>query len=139
MVSKGEAETYAVVEEEARIEKRAVLAGKVRIRTPVDVSSEIASAILTEQTVEITRVPVNKVIEKAPAVRTENDTIIIPVLEEVLVVEKQLILKEELHVRRRMTEERVEVPVSLRKQRAVVERLSATRGADDTPDQEDEP
>src|SRR5438552_9426726 len=135
MVSKGEAETYPVVEEEARIEKRAVLAGKVHIRTPVDMSSEIASAILTEQTVEITRVPVNKVIEKAPAVRTENDTIIIPVLEEVLVVEKQLILKEELHVRRRMTEERVEVPVSLRKQRAVVERLSATRGADDTPDQ----
>ena len=95
MVSKGDTETYSVVEEEARIEKRAVLAGKVRIRTPVDVSSEIASAILTEQTVEITRVPVNKVIEKAPAVRTENDTIIIPVLEEVLVVEKQLILKEE--------------------------------------------
>src|SRR5207249_4438193 len=110
-----------------------------RIRTPVDVSSEIASAILTEQTVEITRVPVNKVIEKAPAVRTENDTTIIPVLEEVLIVEKQLVLKEELHVRRRMTEERVEVPVSLRKQRAVVERLSATRAADGTPDQEDQP
>ena len=36
-----------------------------------------------------------------------------------------------------MTEERVEVPVSLRKQRAVVERLSATRAADGTPDQVD--
>src|SRR5205814_2845138 len=105
----GETNIYPVVAEEARIGKRAVSTGKVRIRTPVDVSSEIASAILTEQTVEITRVPVNKVIEKAPAVRTENDTTIIPVLEEVLIVEKQLVLKEELHVRRRMTEERVEV------------------------------
>jgi stress response protein YsnF len=51
--------------------------------------------------------------------------VIIPVMEEVLIVEKQLILKEELHVRRRVIEDRVEVPVTLRKQRAVVERLEA--------------
>ena len=43
--------------------------------------------MLTEQKVEITRVPVNRVVDKAPAVRTENDTTIIPVLEEVLVVQ----------------------------------------------------
>jgi len=123
--SKGETETYPVVEEEARVEKRAVSTGKIRIRTPVEESSEIVSAKLLEQTVEITRVPVNKVVEKAPVVRTENDTTIIPVLEEVLVVEKQLVLKEELHVRRRLTEDQVEVPVVVRKQRAVVERLNA--------------
>jgi stress response protein YsnF len=44
------------------------------------------------------------------------------VLEEVLVVEKRLVLKEELHIRRRVETETVEVPVTLRKQRAVVER-----------------
>ncbi|MGN6488453.1 MAG: DUF2382 domain-containing protein, partial [Devosia sp.] len=46
-----------------------------------------------------------------------------PVLEEVLVVEKRLVLKEELRLKRRVTTERVEVPVTLRKQRAVTERL----------------
>jgi stress response protein YsnF len=46
----------------------------------------------------------------------------VPVLEEVLVVTKQLVLKEELHIRRRVDTEVVEVPISLRKQRAIVER-----------------
>ena len=50
---------------------------------------------------------------------------IVPVLEEVLVVETQLVLKEELHIRRQRTTEAVEVPVQLRKQRAMVERLGA--------------
>jgi stress response protein YsnF len=40
----------------------------------------------------------------------------------VLVVTKQLVLKEELHIRRRVETETVEAPVSLRKQRAVLER-----------------
>src|SRR5437763_694378 len=125
MVSKGEKETYPVVEEEARILKRAVSTGKVRIRTPIDVTQGIASAKLEEQKVEIKRVPVNRIVDKAPAVRSENDTVIIPVMEEVLVMEKQLILKEELHVRRRVIQDWVDVPVSLRKQRAVVERLNS--------------
>jgi stress response protein YsnF len=47
---------------------------------------------------------------------------IVPVLEEVLVVEKRLVLKEELHIRRRVDTESVEVPVTLRKQRAIIER-----------------
>ncbi len=58
-------------------------------------------------------------------VRTEGDVVIVPVLEEVLVIEKRLVLKEELHVRRQATRETVEVPVTLRKQQGVVERLSA--------------
>jgi stress response protein YsnF len=58
-------------------------------------------------------------------VRTEGDVVIVPVLEEVLVVEKRLVLKEELHIRRDATRENVEVPVTLRKQRAVIERLTA--------------
>jgi hypothetical protein len=49
---------------------------------------------------------------------------IVPVLEEVLFVEKRLVLKEELHIRRQATTETVEVPVTLRKQRAIVERVA---------------
>jgi uncharacterized protein (TIGR02271 family) len=140
MVNKGEKETYPIVEEEARIHKRAVSTGKVRVRTSVEFTEEIARANLEEQRVEITRVPVNRVVDKAPAVRTENDTTIIPVVEEVLVVEKQLVLKEELHVRRRVIEDQVEVPVPLRKQRAVVERLNAAgEPASDKPDKENGP
>jgi len=63
-------------------------------------------------------------VDEAPAVRTENGVMIVPVLEEVLFVEKRLVLKEEIHIRRQRTTETVEMPVTLRKQRAVVEHLT---------------
>ncbi|MCJ2086982.1 YsnF/AvaK domain-containing protein [Methylobacterium sp. E-005] len=49
---------------------------------------------------------------------------IIPVLEEILVVEKRLVLREEVHVRQTTAGEDVEMPVTLRRQHAVIERVS---------------
>jgi stress response protein YsnF len=117
-------ETIPIVEEELKLDKREVVTGRVRVRTVVDVVEEMARASLDEETVEVTRVPVDRVVDEAPGIRTENDVTIVPILEEVLVVEKRLVLKEELHIRRRVGTEAVEVPMTLRKQRAVVERIS---------------
>lgn len=111
-----------LVEETATIHKQEVITGKVRIRTVTDTVEERARANLQRDVVEVTRMPVDEVVDTAPEIRTEGDVTIVPVLEEVLVVTKQLVLKEELHVRRRVESEAVEVPVSLRKQRAIVER-----------------
>jgi uncharacterized protein (TIGR02271 family) len=122
-----------LVEEELRLEKRNVATGKVRVRTVVDLVDELAQASLEEETVEVTRVPVGRMIDEAPAVRTEEGVTIVPIVEEVLVVEKRLVLKEEVHIRRQIKTEQVEVPVQLRKQRAVVERLAVD---DDAPPQE---
>ena len=113
-----------VLEEEARVEKRRVTTGKVRIRSIVEDVEEIAAATLEEETVDITRVAIDRVVDEVPAVRTEDGVTIVPVLEEVLFVEKRLVLKEELHIRRRVSSETVEVPVTLRKERAVVERVA---------------
>ena len=112
-----------ILEEEARVEKRRVTTGKVRIRSVVEEVEEIAAATLDEETVDVTRVPVDRVVDEVPAVRTEDGVTIVPILEEVLFVEKRLVLKEELHIRRRVSSETVEVPVTLRKERAVVERV----------------
>jgi len=114
-----------VVEEELQVRKEQVSDGKVRIQTKVDSVQEIATANLEEQRVEVTRVPIDRMVDKVPTIRTENDTTIIPVLEEVLVVEKRLVLKEELHIRRRVVQENVKLPVTLRKQRVLIERLDA--------------
>jgi uncharacterized protein (TIGR02271 family) len=118
-------EAIPLVDEELRVEKVGVSSGKVRIRTAVDVIEETARASLEEETVHIERVPIGREIDVAPSVRTEGDIVIFPIVEEVLVVEKRLVLKEELHIRRRVTHETVEVPVTLRKERAVVERAAA--------------
>jgi len=118
-------EAVPLLEEEMRVNKRSVATGKVRVRSVVDTIEEVARAALAEDRVEVTRVPLNREVSAAPPVRTEGEVTIVPVMEEVLVVEKRLVLKEELHIRRRVTHENVEVPVTLRKQRAVIERLTA--------------
>jgi stress response protein YsnF len=108
--------------EELRVEKRSVVTGRVRVKTIVDSFEQIVKESLKTERLETTRVEIGKEIEAVPLVRTEGDTTIIPVVEEVLIVEKRLFLKEEIHVRRVISNEPVEAPVTLRKQRAVVER-----------------
>ena len=121
--SRDETEVIPLAEEELRVDERTVTTGMVRVRTVVDVETELARATLDGEAVEVTRVPVDRMVDQPPAIRTDDDVTIIPIVEEVLVVEKRLVLKEELHVRKRKTTETVEIPVELRKQRAVVERI----------------
>jgi stress response protein YsnF len=128
-------EIIPVAEEVAHIAKREVTTGRVRVRTVSDVVQETVQATLEEETVEVTRVPIDREITEAPQVRTENGVTIVPVVEEVLVVEKRLVLKEELHIRRQTHTEAVDVPVELRRQRVEVERLSADTSSLGAPDE----
>jgi uncharacterized protein (TIGR02271 family) len=114
-----------LVEETVRVDKRQTISGKVRIRTEASSVEQVVRETLTEETVEVTRVPVDRRVEKPPEVRIENGVTIVPILEERLVVDKQLFLKEELHIRRDIRTETVEVPVTVRSERAIVERLDA--------------
>jgi stress response protein YsnF len=52
-------------------------------------------------------------------------------VEEVLVVEKALVLVEEIHVRRRTEVETVEIPATVRRERASVEREDARQPSED--------
>ena len=114
-----------MVEETARIDKREVQTGRVKVHTVVETSEQMVREALSSQNVKVTRVPVDQPVTTVPVIRTENGITIVPVLEEILVVEKRLILREELHIKQEVSHETVEVPVSLRKQRAVVERVDA--------------
>jgi stress response protein YsnF len=128
-------EVVPLVEETASIATRGVVTGRVRVRTVTDTVEELTQTHVEHSAVEVTRVPIDRVIEAAPEIRTEGDLTIVPVVEEVLVIEKRLVLREELHIRRTSRTEAVEVPVTLRKQRAVVERLAP----DDQPNDEEIP
>ena len=79
---------------------------------------------LRHEELQVERVPCRTEVDPAhpPQVRQEGDVTVIPVLEEVLVVEKRLVLKEELHVRRVVHEEPHSVPVTLRREQVTVER-----------------
>lgn len=123
-------ETIPLFSETLHVDTRPVVTGRVRVETKTELVEEWARAELESSAVEVTVVPVNRPVDAVPDVRTVGDVTIIPVVEEVLVVTKRLVLKEELHVTRRLSTETVEVPVGLRKQHAVVSREAAA--PDDT-------
>jgi uncharacterized protein (TIGR02271 family) len=111
-----------LVEERVAVSKKEVETGRVRVRISVDEREEQARAELVRDEVEIKRVPKNEALTELPGVRTDGDVTIIPVVEEQLVVEKRLVLVEEIHVVRKTETERREIPVTLRREEAEIER-----------------
>lgn len=116
-------ETLPVLEETASVSKRRRVTGGIRIETRTELRQESAEVALDRHTVEVTRVPVNRLIEQAPEIKTDGDTTIISVVEERFIVVKQFFLKEEVHIRHRTERETVRETVGLRRQHAVVQRV----------------
>src|SRR3954462_4036621 len=111
-----------VIAEEVQIGKREVERLGGRLKKTVSERTEIVEVPLMEERTEVERVPVNRVVDAAPAVRYEGDTMIVPVLEEVLVTEKRLVLREEIRVRKSRVEIRKPQHVILRREQIDVER-----------------
>ena len=111
-----------LIEEELATGTRVVETGSVRIEKEVEKRVRQVSAPLVREEVEVRRVPVNRVVEEAPKARRRGDTVIVPVVEEELVVTKRLVLKEEIHLVKRRTKERVVKEVEVGRERARVER-----------------
>jgi uncharacterized protein (TIGR02271 family) len=120
--------TTELAEETISVGKRRVETGRVRVRIRTESEETLAHALLLDQEVEISRVSIGRDGTEIPAVRQEGDVTIYPVLEEVLVAEKRLVLKEEVHVRRVVTQTAVSQSVTLRRQRADIERTTEDNG-----------
>ncbi|GAB5534621.1 MAG: hypothetical protein Rubg2KO_08700 [Rubricoccaceae bacterium] len=115
--------TLDEVEEHVRVGTRTVETGRVIAQTFTDSVEEAVDTTGWRESVTVERVPIGRVVESVETVRTEDDTTIIPVYEEVLVVRKQVVLREEV----RITKHREPVPgsehIALRRQRVEVNRL----------------
>ena len=109
--------------EEVSVAKRRVVTGQVKVGTVTRESEQLVEELLEHEHVEIERVAIGKQVDKAPAVRQEGDTLIIPILEEIVVVERRLLLKEEVRVRRTREKQPYQERVVIRKQEAVITRL----------------
>lgn len=111
-----------VVQEYLEVSKELQTTGLVQVRKYIHKKEALVSELLTAETVEVERVPRNEIVETAPPVRTEGGTTIIPVLEEVLVVTKQLRLIEEVRITRRVSSSVHEELVTLRAEEVEIER-----------------
>src|SRR6478672_1232630 len=112
-----------IIHEEVKLEKKEVEKGKVKIYKTVKEETESLNLPGINEEVRIERIPLNKIVEKAPeAVRYEGDTIIIPVLKEIAVVEKKILLVEEIRVTKTATHFEQREEVTLRKEEINIER-----------------
>ncbi|MFN2646000.1 MAG: YsnF/AvaK domain-containing protein [Burkholderiales bacterium] len=110
--------------EQLAVGKREVESGRVRVTKTVHEHEESIRQPLLHDEVEIERVPINRTIEQPMEPRYEGDVLVIPMIEEVAVVHKQLVLKEELRIRKRSVETTHEARVVLREEQANIERLT---------------
>lgn len=113
-----------VIEEQIRVDKRVVETGRVVIQKRITEHQEHVAIPLNHDEVNVERVLINRYVDTPPeAVRYEGDTMIISVLEEVVVVEKRLMLVEELHVTRRQHQTEEMHQVTLRQEDVTVTRV----------------
>lgn len=117
-----------VLEEVVTVGKRTVTTGVTTVEKQVHSQDYIVSESLRTQGASVERVPFDVEVDAAnpPQVRTENGLTIIPVLEERLVVEKRLVLKEELHIRQFVDETPSTQEVTLRTESVVLKHREAT-------------
>jgi stress response protein YsnF len=133
-VAKIDREVIPVVEERAVILKRKALTAGVRVRTVVREDEAVIDEPLTSENVEVERVPLDQWVEAPVPVRQEGDTTIVTLLEEVAVVEMRLRATEEVRITKRQDVDRSPQTVTLRREEAVIERLSAAEDTNDTSD-----
>ena len=115
-----------LAEERVAVSKRAVETGRVQVALTTEIETVIARVTLRGCKVEGERVPVNRTLPEGappPQSREEgDDTLVIPVVEEVAVVVKRLVLREEVRLRFVHTETPFAEAVPVRRQRATVDR-----------------
>lgn len=112
-----------VVEERVNVSKRIVETGKVHISKKVSEQETSVSIPLISEQYDVERVAVNEVVDTPPpAMRYEGDTTIIPVLREVMVVQKRYEIIEEIRITKRKTESTDTQQVRLRKEEVNIER-----------------
>lgn len=118
--------TFPVMEEELQLTKRTVDTGRgVRIHKTVSAREQVLDQPLLREQLVVEHVPVGRVVPESdpPQTHYEGDTLVVPVLEEVLVVQKQLMLKEEVRITRKQHREASPQTVSLRAEQVAVERF----------------
>lgn len=97
--------------------------GVVRVSTRVERRTTVVDPPLRRQRIEIRRRRVDRFVDRPPEVRREGDTLIVPIVEEVLTTRLKIV--EEVAITLRRSMERRPQRVELRRETAIVERLAS--------------
>ncbi|MFQ3617987.1 MAG: YsnF/AvaK domain-containing protein [Cyanobacteriota bacterium] len=124
-ISTAEQEVLSVIQEEVSFGKQQIERGKIRVNKRVESREEIVNAPIVHEQVVVERVPFNQAIEgEIPTERDENGIHIIPIFEEVAVAERQLILREEVRISKRLVTKNTQQVVAVQKGVVEIERAT---------------
>lgn len=118
-----DAAVLPVIQERLDVTRRVVETGAVRVRKLVHEDVVEVNRRHVTDCVQTERLPVGRVVQGSQPVRHEGDTMIVPIVEERMVVCKQLVLVEEIRITRRREIREVPEEVTLKRESVVVERL----------------
>ena len=116
-----------VYEEQLSVEPRVVDLGEVRVHKTVEEREEVQRGSLNREDVQIERIKVNRAVSEPEQRRQEGDWLVIPIMEEVFVVQKQLVVTEEIRIRKQIVTEEHEVRETLRREQASIEDTRTAR------------
>ncbi len=111
--------TIPVMEEQLRVEKHP-RDERVRVKKQVTSRDEWVEVPTIDEEVKIERVAVNREVDTPPEAHYENGTFVIPLIEEVVVTRKRLVLREELRISKRRVEKRRREKVTLHREDVTV-------------------
>lgn len=134
------AQVIPLIQEHLTLGRRLVETGRVRVHLATTTQDAQVSKPVTQERVEIERRAIGREVAEAPGIREEEDgaVLVVPVLEEILVTQRRIILKEEIRIRRVATTGTIQKTVALHSQTATVERLPPpSRDGSETPARRD--
>ncbi len=112
-----------VVAEELTVEKEEVTRSKVQVHKRIETREEVIYTPVTHEEVVVEHIEINQLVEgNIPKVRNEDGVLIIPLVEEIVVVRKRLLLREEVRISKRRTTTSIPQTVTLRREVVDIER-----------------
>ena len=118
-----------VVSEELHADAAQLVTGGVRVTKRVHTHEEILEQELRKSHAEVKRVKTNRVVDGPQPVQRNGNTLVIPIVSEVLRIEKQWIVTEEIHITQIEKSETVQQTVPVRQEEASIERLDESGNA----------
>jgi uncharacterized protein (TIGR02271 family) len=110
-----------VIEEEVIIDKKVVKKASIYIHKKVNTEDVLVEVPVTSDKFTIERIAVNKYLDTPPPeIRHEGDTIIIPVIKEVIV--KRILLVEEIHMTKHVQKDIHKKKLTLKKESVTITR-----------------
>lgn len=114
-----------VIREELEAEVVPVATGGIRVTKRLESHDEILEQELRKSHVEVKRVKTERVVDGPQPAKRVGNTLIVPVVSEVLHVEKQWVVTEEIHITELETRETVQNKVTLNGEQAEIERVDS--------------